>query len=263
MYALSIRQPWAELIARGKKKIEHRTWSRSHRGDLLIVASASRQDDECLRAEVAPDALVYGAAVCIVDLWKIGGDAGDYAWHLRRPRRVEPERLRGFASLYTVDDARIRIVGGTARHPPPPTASTEPPPRRSVRPILAAPRILLASKDVARSRSWQQALIGRGFNVHRVRDGLGAWNLLDAAPDVACVVLDGSLDGLTTTTLIDRMRASRAHARTPVVLVEGHGGPADARRRVHPLRRNAPADDIAGSVATAIGDHGARPVTAT
>lgn len=251
MYALSIRQPWAELIARGKKKIEHRTWARSHRGDLLIVASASRQDEACVRAKLAPDALVYGAAVCIVDLWKVAGGMGDYAWHLRNPRRVEPERLRGFASLYTVDSARIRLTVGSGR-PPPPTAS-EPPPRRSVRPILAAPRVLVASKDIARSRSWQQALIGRGFNVHRVRDGLGAWNLLDATPDVACVVLDGDLDGLPTTTLIDRMRSSRAHARTPVVLVDGHGSHARERRGVHPLRRNAPPKDIASLAATAIG----------
>ena len=251
MYALSIRQPWAELIARGKKRIEHRTWARTHRGDLLIVASASRQDEECVRAKIAPDSVVYGAAVCIVDLWKIGGAPGDYAWHLRHPRRVEPERLRGFASLFTVENARIRLVSGTA--PPLAPTSSEPPPRRSVRPILAAPRVLVASKDIGRSRSWQQALIGRGFNVHRVRDGLGAWNLLDAAPDVACVVLDGDLDVLPPATLIDRMRTSRAHARTPVVLVDGHGGPTDERRRVHPLRRNAPATDIASLAATAIG----------
>lgn len=40
MRALSVKQPWAELIARGnKKKKELRTWSRSCFGELLIVAS--------------------------------------------------------------------------------------------------------------------------------------------------------------------------------------------------------------------------------
>ena len=28
MRALSVRQPWAELIAQGKKKIEYRSWKR-------------------------------------------------------------------------------------------------------------------------------------------------------------------------------------------------------------------------------------------
>ena len=34
--ALSIRQPWAELILRRRKLIEIRTWTRKYRGLLLI-----------------------------------------------------------------------------------------------------------------------------------------------------------------------------------------------------------------------------------
>jgi hypothetical protein len=34
MRALSVKQPWAELIARGEKKKEFRTWSRSCFGEL-------------------------------------------------------------------------------------------------------------------------------------------------------------------------------------------------------------------------------------
>jgi ASCH domain-containing protein len=32
--ALSVRQPWAELILTGRKKIELRTWTTDHRGPL-------------------------------------------------------------------------------------------------------------------------------------------------------------------------------------------------------------------------------------
>lgn len=39
MKALSIRQPWASLIAKGYKAIELRTWKRSYRGPLAIHAS--------------------------------------------------------------------------------------------------------------------------------------------------------------------------------------------------------------------------------
>lgn len=40
MKTISIRQPWASLIIEGFKPIENRTWQTSHRGKLLIHASA-------------------------------------------------------------------------------------------------------------------------------------------------------------------------------------------------------------------------------
>ncbi|MBY4726644.1 MULTISPECIES: ASCH domain-containing protein [Burkholderia] len=39
MKALSIRQPWAWLVAHGHKDIENRSWPTSYRGPLLIHAS--------------------------------------------------------------------------------------------------------------------------------------------------------------------------------------------------------------------------------
>lgn len=39
MKALSIRQPWAWLIAQGFKDIENRTWATRHRGPTLIHAA--------------------------------------------------------------------------------------------------------------------------------------------------------------------------------------------------------------------------------
>lgn len=39
MKALSVKQPWANLIASGEKTIETRTWGTAYRGDLLIVSS--------------------------------------------------------------------------------------------------------------------------------------------------------------------------------------------------------------------------------
>ena len=37
--ALSLKQPWASLIASGKKTLETRTWPTNYRGDLLICSS--------------------------------------------------------------------------------------------------------------------------------------------------------------------------------------------------------------------------------
>ncbi len=39
MKALSLKQPWAELILQGKKKIEIRRWNTNFRGEFLIHAS--------------------------------------------------------------------------------------------------------------------------------------------------------------------------------------------------------------------------------
>lgn len=46
MRALSIRQPWAWLIANGYKDIENRTWRTHYRGPLLIHASGGMTRDE-------------------------------------------------------------------------------------------------------------------------------------------------------------------------------------------------------------------------
>ena len=40
MKALSVTQPWAQLIADGRKRVETRTWSTHYRGWLAIHASA-------------------------------------------------------------------------------------------------------------------------------------------------------------------------------------------------------------------------------
>jgi hypothetical protein len=41
MKAISIHQPWASLIALGKKRFETRNWKPHHRGPIIIHASKS------------------------------------------------------------------------------------------------------------------------------------------------------------------------------------------------------------------------------
>ena len=50
-HIISIRQPWAHLVASGQKDIENRTWNTNFRGRVLVHASQSlsrRQYDECV-----------------------------------------------------------------------------------------------------------------------------------------------------------------------------------------------------------------------
>jgi len=48
MKALSIKQPWAYLIANGIKDVENRTWQTKYRGWVLIHASAKSDKHFCL-----------------------------------------------------------------------------------------------------------------------------------------------------------------------------------------------------------------------
>lgn len=48
MKAISIKQPWASLIAHGIKDIENRIWRTNYRGRVLIHAGSSKKEGWCL-----------------------------------------------------------------------------------------------------------------------------------------------------------------------------------------------------------------------
>lgn len=64
---LTVCQPYAELIRRGVKPIENRTWPTSYRGRIAIHAGLSRSwlDDGDLQAY--PE-MSFGAVVCLATL---------------------------------------------------------------------------------------------------------------------------------------------------------------------------------------------------
>lgn len=128
MRALSVRQPWAHLIATGRKTIEVRTWSVSYRGPLAIVSSKSACDHHDARAHgVDPRACALGCVVCVVELVDvrpgIRSDArgaccdarGAFAWVLARPVPCEPVKVRGKVSLWYLDDALAVPAGALSR----------------------------------------------------------------------------------------------------------------------------------------------------
>lgn len=120
MKALSVRQPWADLIASGRKTVETRTWATLHRGPLLIVAGvkdAPRHHRQALGVGPTPRHR-RGIAVCIVDvvdcrpMTDADADAaccgrypGAFAWVLARPRPVPPVPVSGRLSLFDVDES--------------------------------------------------------------------------------------------------------------------------------------------------------------
>lgn len=129
MKALTVCQPYAQLIARGEKLVENRTWPTNYRGPLLIHAGKSRSwldpVDE-MEFSVAGDPLVFGALICVANLVDVldverirRGDfdshypwikshehtEGPWCWVLSPVRRLAaPISWRGAQGLWSIDE---------------------------------------------------------------------------------------------------------------------------------------------------------------
>lgn len=92
--ALSIRQPWAELILRGIKVAEFRSFATHKRGRVMIYASEGQGADET--RELARRGLGQLPVGKIVGSAEIVGCTNrgrrDFAWALRRPMRLGTPR---------------------------------------------------------------------------------------------------------------------------------------------------------------------------
>ncbi|MBC8446429.1 MAG: ASCH domain-containing protein [Chloroflexi bacterium] len=138
MKALSIRQPWAELILQGRKTIELRTWQTHYRGRIAIHASQTVQEEACVAYGLDPARVVRGALIGTVELvdilpldeaaWEALRDqhlslrefpGPIFGWRLEAPQRLsQPIPMRGRMSLFNVPDEVI-----TGKSPPPPRAT--------------------------------------------------------------------------------------------------------------------------------------------
>jgi hypothetical protein len=118
MKAVSIKQPWASLIAAGIKTLEIRQWPTEHRGPLLIVSSR-RPVIEGHR---------HGQALCVVNILGCRKMTRDdppfacirefypdyYSWLLGDVKLIEPFSVMGQLRLFDVPD---RLIKPAAKHP--------------------------------------------------------------------------------------------------------------------------------------------------
>ena len=88
--ALSIRQPYAELIMRGIKTVEYRSRPTNIRERVYIYASQRPADDPEGFEELGagPKDLPKGVLVGTVEVVDCTGSPGDYEWHLENPERL-------------------------------------------------------------------------------------------------------------------------------------------------------------------------------
>jgi hypothetical protein len=111
MRAISVKQPWVDLILAGEKDIENRSRRTHHRGPLLIHAG-KRQDVPARRSLeaqglVLPDDPVTGGIVGVVDVIDcVQGHPSDWAmdghfhWVLARPRPLPFVELTGKLGIW-------------------------------------------------------------------------------------------------------------------------------------------------------------------
>ena len=71
MKALSIRQPWAELILQGRKTIELRTWTTNYRGRLAVHAAQTVEETACQVHGLDPTTLPRGALLGTVEVVEV------------------------------------------------------------------------------------------------------------------------------------------------------------------------------------------------
>lgn len=105
-YALSLKQPWAALVAHGKKTIEVRRWSTIRRGRILIHAARISDDRPeawaLVPTELKPAALQVGGIVGAAELTECisyrtaRGFAADQARHLNLPQWWQGPIMFGF-----------------------------------------------------------------------------------------------------------------------------------------------------------------------
>lgn len=129
MKALSLRQPWAWLIAAGIKDTENRGWPTKFRGRFLIHASKSKEikvqgiGDEWIVRRLTPDQLVQYRAATLVygaiigeatlaecrfrfgeendNLYSIWAEAGLYGFQVADPKLyAEPIPCRGALGFF-------------------------------------------------------------------------------------------------------------------------------------------------------------------
>ncbi len=142
MQAISLKQPWAQLVVIGAKRVETRSWSTEYRGEIAVHASKAFPNwmraetwaneifrDPLAEADFGPGDLPLGAIVGTVEItgcypseaagsmgiydhtreWRYGDyTPGRWFWTLANARMWdEPKSCRGALKIWIVPETII------------------------------------------------------------------------------------------------------------------------------------------------------------
>jgi hypothetical protein len=100
--ALSVREPWANLIAQRSKSIETRTWATRYRGPLVICSSLAPRDQGPAGYALCVTMLKACAPMMAADweLARCAEYAGAIGWRLGKIWPLYQFRVRGQRGLF-------------------------------------------------------------------------------------------------------------------------------------------------------------------
>jgi hypothetical protein len=134
-HALSLKQPWANLIRDGHKTIETRSWQTNYRGELLLCSSK--------QPAIAPAGMAIAlvtivncrlmatgdwhhacidptgqrlrmttAAAALLDIEPVvlPPRAKTFGWHLEQIRPVEPVPVTGTLGVFQIELPELRVL---------------------------------------------------------------------------------------------------------------------------------------------------------
>ncbi len=116
MKAISVKQPWANLIANGEKTIETRKWATPYRGQILIVSSKTPKIEPAGFALAVADIIdcrIMTKEDEVAACCQIYADA--YSWVLSNVRPIQPIQIKGSLGIYDVpvDSVTLKVVERT------------------------------------------------------------------------------------------------------------------------------------------------------
>jgi len=122
MQAISIRQPWAQLVIEGVKDIENRNWFTKHRGRLYIHAAKTFEKDAAekllnshphLKQIIFDSTKLLGYVIGHVEMkdcvqvhpseWF----QGRYGFVLQNPEKIKPYPVKGKLNIFNFDKMAI------------------------------------------------------------------------------------------------------------------------------------------------------------
>ena len=132
MKVISIKEPFATLIAKGIKKIETRSWKTNYRGELFIHASGKQLAKEFIKYDFVLDLIKnmdmnYGNIICKCNLvdciymdegflnyinqnqieYNLGEyKLGRYAWIIEDVEPIYPMPAKGRLNIWNFDDTQ-------------------------------------------------------------------------------------------------------------------------------------------------------------
>ena len=103
---LSVSQPFADLIVKGKKTIELRSWDTRYRGEFLIHSPLKIKSDDCKRLGIDEESLAVGAIVGKATIYDVKIYKTQREWQLDEKYHFTGPELSGSKYGFLLKNAK-------------------------------------------------------------------------------------------------------------------------------------------------------------